>query len=52
MGFRKIKTKQKIEKIKIFQTNPIQHINRFVLVWLRYFLAKIINNHFQKVSNY
>ena len=24
MGFRKIKTKQKIEKIKNFQTNPIQ----------------------------
>jgi len=28
MDFRKIKTKQKIEKIKIFQTNLIQHIDR------------------------
>ena len=29
MGFRKIKTKQKIEKIKIFQNNLIQHIDWF-----------------------
>ena len=52
MGFRKIKTKQKIEKIKNFQTNPIQYIDQFWsgLVWFGYFLAETINNHFQKVT--
>ena len=29
MGFKKIKTKQKIKKLKKFQTNPIQHIDQF-----------------------
>jgi hypothetical protein len=39
MGFRKIKTKQKIEKIKNFQTNPIQHIDHFWSGLVRIFFS-------------
>jgi hypothetical protein len=39
MGFRKIKTKQKIEKIKNFQTNRIQHIDQFWSDLIRIFFS-------------